>query len=141
MRFLPTLFVASALCMPAAFAQSAPPACDGSVAIVRHSVIKPEAGMDKFLAAVAAQKAWYQSHDRKDDIVFATKIIVRDPATGAQSYSTTEALTFHYYPASAGGEPKHDAAWDAFVKLFSDSSTIKDSYFVCVPKAMAPMIM
>jgi hypothetical protein len=127
--------------MPAAFAQSAPPACDGSIAIVRHSVIKPEAGMDKFLAAVAAQKAWYQSHGLKEDIVFATKIIDRDPATGKQSYSSTEALTFHYYPSTVGGEPKHDAAWDAFVKLFSDSSTIKDTYFVCVPKPMVPMIM
>jgi len=141
MRIVSALLLSAAICTPAAFAQSAPPACNGSIAIVRHSVIKPEASMDKFLAAVAAQKAWYESHDRKDDMIFATKMIVRDQATGTQSYSATEALTFHYYPANAGSEPKHDAAWDAFVKLFAESSTIKDSYFVCVPKEDVPMVM
>jgi hypothetical protein len=126
----------AALSTSAAFAQTAAtapptPACDGTIAVVRVSDIKAES-MDKFLAAVAAQKEWYASHGLPDKI-FVTKIIDRS----AGAYSTTQGITYHFYgPASS--EPKHDAAWDAFVKLFSESSTIKAGYLTCVPKEMAP---
>jgi hypothetical protein len=136
MRIFSALAFMAALCTPAAFAQSASaaasmPACDGTVAVIRVSDIKAES-MDKFLAAVAAQKDWYASHGLPDKI-FVTKIIDRD----ASAYSTTQAITYHFY-GNGNANPKHDAAWDAFVKMFSESSTIKAGYLSCVPKEMAP---
>jgi hypothetical protein len=134
MRIIPALALMAALSTPAAFAQTAPaatPACDGTIAVVRVSDIKAES-MDKFLAAVAAQKDWYASHGLADKI-FVTKIIDRS----AGAYSTTQAITYHFY-GTASSEPKHDAVWDAFVKMFSESSTIKAGYLTCIPKEMAP---
>jgi len=132
MRILSSLVIAAGLFAPAAFAQTAPPPpCDGSLAIVRVSEIKPESSMDNFLAAVAAQKAWYAAHVPADKI-FVSKTIER----GASTYSTTTAITYHFYGGAP--EPKHDADFDAFVKLFGASSTIKATYFTCIPADMAP---
>jgi hypothetical protein len=55
---------------------------------------------------------------------------------GASDYSTTEAITYHFYGGAP--EPKHDADFDAFVKLYGASSTIKATYFTCIPAGMAP---
>jgi hypothetical protein len=133
MRILSSLALAAALFAPAAFAQTpALPACDGTYALVRLSEIKPDS-MDKFLAAVAAQKAWYAAN-RPADKIFVSRVMER----GASDYSATAAITYHFYGSPSSGEPKHDAAFDAFVKLFSESSTIKTGYLACVPAAMAP---
>ncbi len=151
MRILSTVIAMAALCAPAIVAQSAPatppaalstmPACAGLVAVVRVSEITPDGSMEKFMAAVAAQKAWYDSRGLSDQI-FASKILVRDPDTKAYSYSSKEVLSYHFYSATPNTpEPKHDAAWDAFVKLFKDSSTIKESTLTCIPADMVPMKM
>jgi hypothetical protein len=103
------------------------PACDGNYNIVRVSEIKPGM-MDKFLQAVAAQKAWYKSKGAPDTIDVERVI---DTKTG--SYSTTQAITTHISPPSSK-QPPHDAAYDAFVALFSDSSTIKSSFVTCMAK-------
>jgi hypothetical protein len=135
MRLLSTLVLAAGLAAPA-FAQTAPaptPPCDGTFAVVRVSEIKPDSSMDKFLAAVAAQKAWYAAN-RPGDKIFVSRVMER----GATDYSTTAAITYHFYAAPNSGEPKHDAAFDAFVKLFSESSTIKTGYLACIPADMAP---
>jgi len=145
MRLLPVLTLTVALCAPALSAQSVKlptatqPACDGVLVNIRTSDIKPEAGMDKFLAAVAAQKAWYTSHGYTEDQIFVAKILVRDPDTKALTYTDKQVMTYHFYSATGTSSPTHDAAWDAFVKLFADSSTIKESTLSCVPKAMVPV--
>ena len=133
MRILSTLALIAGLAAPAAFAQTAatPPPCSGTMAIIRVSDIKPESSMDNFLAAVAAQKAWYAAHVPADKI-FVSRVIER----GASDYSATQAITYHFY--GGGAEPRHDADFDAFVKLFSASSTIKATYFTCIPAGMAP---
>jgi hypothetical protein len=105
----------------------APPACDGNYNIVRVSDIKPGM-MDKFLQAVAAQKAWYQSKGAPDTIGVERVI---DMTSGA--YSTTQAITTHIHPPGSKN-PTHDAGYDAFVAMFSESSTIKNSYFTCMAK-------
>jgi len=137
MRFLPTFVLAAGLIVPATFAQTAAPAvaaspaCNGAFAIIRVSDIKPDSSIDKFLAAVAAQKSWYAAHVPADKI-FVSRIRDR----GASDYSTTEAITYHFY--GGGPEPKHDADFGAFVQLFSDSSIIKATYFTCIPAGMVP---
>jgi hypothetical protein len=115
--------------IPSALAQNAPPACDGDLAVVRVSEIKPGA-MQGFMAAVAAHKAWYRSHGFKDNVIVVSKVILTDEKTGAMKYSDSEVVTYHIRPPKA----TKDAAWDAYVKMYRDTSDIKSEYFTCMPK-------
>jgi len=122
---------------PVASAQNAAePACDGAYNIFRVSEVKPGSTMNQLMAAVDAHQAWYKSHGYSD-VIFAARILVRDPNTHAQSYSDTQIATYHYtksqVPMSA-----HDAAWDAYVKLYSDCSNIKETITQCVPAFALP---
>ena len=139
MRLAPVLFAFAAFTAPFAYAQTAqtatPPAhvaCDGSYNVVRISEIKPGM-MQTFMDAVAAHQAWYKNAGGPDQIV-AMRIIDQDPTTKAQSYSETEVLTSHVEPVKrAQPLPAHDASYDAFVKLYKESSTIKSQYETCMP--------
>jgi hypothetical protein len=115
-------------------AQNAPLACEGRVATVRVSAIKPTGSVEGFLAAVAAHKAWYAAKGLTGDEIFATRIIVRDDKTRERSYSTKELMTFHIHGSTAAG-PAHDEGYDAFVKLYRDNSDIKSEYNICMPDA------
>jgi hypothetical protein len=117
-------------------APAALPACDGVYNILRLSEITPTGSMEKFMAAVAAQQAWYASHGYPD-IIFAARVLKRDPQTGAFSYSDTQMLTYHYIQVRSQAVT-HDAAWDAYVKMYNDTSTIKETNMHCVPAANAP---
>jgi hypothetical protein len=123
-----------ALCPTPAAAQQAPPSypCNGNVNIVRISDIKPGM-MDTFLKAIAAQQAWYKNAGTPDQIG-VMRIMEQDPATKTWSISETQAITTHIMPTKRSGGPRPDqAGWDAFVKMFSDSSTIKTQYMTCMP--------
>ena len=90
MRFI--LFLSSLLALQAApaLAQNAMPACNGDIAIVRVSEIKPGGTMKGFLDAVAAHQAWYRNNGVKDDEIVASRVIVKDEKTGAFKYSEKE---------------------------------------------------
>jgi hypothetical protein len=136
MRNAVFLAVLAALQVPSAFAQNALPACDGDIAIVRVSAIKP-GGMQGFMAAVAAHKAWYRDHGFKDNVIVASKVILRDDKTGAMRYSDAEVVTYHVRPpGGAQTQAKRDAAWDVYVKQYRDTSDIKSEYMTCMPKLM-----
>ncbi|HEY0263566.1 MAG TPA: hypothetical protein VGC07_03500 [Granulicella sp.] len=133
MRFARLLLVFAALLPQLASAQSAapaPPPCDGSYNIVRVSEIKPGM-MDTFVKAVAAQAAWYKAAGLADEIA-----LFRVVDHAMQKYSETEAMTSHVFPAGPLPESHRDAAFDAFVKLFRDSSTIKTESFTCMNEAV-----
>ena len=130
------LFVISlaALQFPTAWAQNATPACDGDLAIVRISSIKP-GRLQAYMAAVAAHKAWYRNHGFKDNVIVASRVMVRDDKTGQMKYTDTEVVTYHIRPpGSAQTQSKRDAAWDAYVKQYRDTSDIKNEYITCMPK-------
>ncbi len=117
-----------------AFAQSSAPACDGEVAVVRVSAVKPGGTMEGLLAAVAAQKEWYKANGAPDEI-FVARVIEGDRKTGARKYSETVALTYHIRPQTPVQLPNRgDAAWNAFSKLFQENSEIKNEYTTCMPK-------
>ena len=122
-----------------AFAQQKPnalPACNGDVAIVRVSEIKP-GGMKGFMDAVAAHKAWYRANGVTDNVIVASRVIVKDEATGAMKYSDTEVITYHIRPPASDRTPhRGDAAWNAYVKQYKDTSDIKNEYLTCLPKLM-----
>jgi hypothetical protein len=121
------------------FAQNGPPACDGTLAVVRVSEIKPGGSMSGFLAAVAAHKAWYRANGVTDNDILVSRVIVRDQTTGVQSYSEKEALTYHVNPPARARTPNRgDAAWNDYVKLYRDNSDIKSEYMTCMPKFSRP---
>jgi hypothetical protein len=143
MRFVRLLIAASAIALPltpafaptpaaaqTAPASNAPSICTGNINIVRISEIKPGM-MQKFLDAVAAQKAWYKNAGTPDEIS-VMRIMEQNPDTKAYTFSETQAITTHTEPASQTKGPAHDAAWDTFVTMFKDSSTIKTQYITCV---------
>lgn len=127
------LLVAALLTIPAFVGAQTPatPSCDGHVSTVRVSEIKAGGTVDGFLAAVAAHKAWYMAKGINDEI-FATRVIVREEKTGARAFSEKQFMTFHIHATTQPG-PKHDEAYDAFVKLYRDNSDIKSEYNVCMP--------
>jgi len=84
--------------------------------------------MPKFLDAIAAQKAWYKGTG-SSDVIAVERVI--DQKSGA--YSTTQALTTHIQ-ASPYKPVTHDAGYDAFVAMFSESSTITVAYVTCMAK-------
>jgi hypothetical protein len=128
------LFAALAAFPAVAFGQSPAPAakfaCEGRLTTVRVSEIPATGTVEGFLAAVAAHKAWYASHGTKDEI-FASPMVVRDEKTRERSYSKTQFMTFHVSSNSA--QPDHDAAYDAFVKLYRANSVIKSENSICLP--------
>lgn len=124
------LAVAVLMILPAARAQNTLPACDGDYATVRISTIKP-GKLDIFMQAVAEHKAWYRSHGVKDNVIAPARIIERQEG-GPGKYSDTEVMTFHIHPPT--GRTERDAAYDAFVQKYRDSSDLKSEYRVCLPK-------
>ncbi len=119
---LAALFALALPAAPLAAQQSLPTGCDGNENIVRVSDVKPGM-MDKFVEAVAAQKAWYKKAGTSDEIILLKVLDTKDG-----TWSTTEALTEHI---GGGTRPAHDAGYQAFVDLFTASSTIRSQYVTC----------
>ena len=124
--FLSPAFAPMPVAAQQAPAQTLP--CKGTLNIVRVSDIKPGM-MEKFLQAAAAQQAWYKAAGAPDTIG-VMRVMVQDPATNSWSTSETQAITTH--TSTGPVTATHDAAWDAFVAAFKDTSTIKTQYMTCV---------
>jgi hypothetical protein len=135
MRVVLSMIAFVALQATSAFAQNAMPACSGDIAIVRVSEIKPGGSMEGFMAALAAHKAWYRANGITDNVIVASRVVVRDKTTGAEKYSDTEVITYHIRPPASARTPhRGDAAWNAYVKQYRDNSDIKAEYVTCMPK-------
>ena len=118
-------------------AQTMPPACDGDIAIVRVTQIKPTSSVGAYMTAQAAHLAWYRKQGFTNNQIYSSRVIVTDPATKSMKYSDTDVVAFHVRPPSSGGTSiaaKDQAGWDAYVKRYRDSSEIKSEYMVCWPK-------
>jgi hypothetical protein len=115
-------------------AAPAMPPCNGVITIVRVSEIKPGA-LNGFMDAVAAHQAWYRKNGIADNQIFASRVIVKDEKTGAFKYSDTEVLTYHVNPPDSKRTPhRGDDSWNAYVKMYRDTSDIKSEYITCAPK-------
>jgi hypothetical protein len=84
------------------------------------------------MAAVAAHKAWYRQHGFKDNVIVASRVILRDQASGEMKYSESEVVSYHVRPPR--GPVDRDAAWNDYVKQYRDSSDITSEYMTCMPK-------
>ena len=133
MRFLLLFCSFLTLQSAPAFAQEMP-ACDGHIAILRVSDVKPGA-MNAFMAAVEAHQAWYRKNGVTDNQIVASRVIVKDEKTGKMKYSD-EVITYHINPPRDDRKlPRNDDAWKAYVKMYRDSSTLKNQYITCRPNA------
>lgn len=119
-------------CSVSVLSQNAQLACDGRRATVRISEITPNGTVKGFMAAVAAHKAWVFSHGLTKDEIMTVPVIVRDDNTKARSYSDKQFWSIHIHGSNLPG-PKHDEAYDAFVKMYRDNSDIKSEYDICLP--------
>lgn len=123
------IVIAAAFFAIAAQAQAAE-LCSGSLVVIRSSKIT--SNMAAFEEAVKAQAAWYASHNLADKIVFAP-VVTEGKDGKADAFSTTEAMTLHYYPEKKL-EVAHDDAWKDFVAKFRASSEITSEHIACLPK-------
>jgi hypothetical protein len=148
-RFFAALVLISAPLSPLAFGQAsqssagalkAPlPACSGVYSIVRLVELKHGVSIDQYMEALAAHQAWYKKHGY-DDVIYAARVIERDTGSGHAMYSKHLMLTYHYFKPTSP-HPTKDAEWAAFVKMYTDRSDLKESYFDCIPMAHAPHSM
>ncbi len=117
------------------------PSCSGTYAIVRLTEINSDSNFEKYEQALALHKAWYKKHGYKDQI-FAARVLERDEQTGAAHFSNHMVLQYHFIePGSKPPVHDHDAEWDAYVKAYTDISTMKETYLSCVPKEHRPHSM
>jgi hypothetical protein len=148
---VPSLFAALALIgatlTPMTLGQSEPayslkgplPTCDGVYAIVRLTEIKPDSNFEAYEKALALHKDWFRKHGYKDQI-FAARVLERDEKTGEAHFSNHMVLQYHFIEQGSK-PPVHDAEWDAYVKAYTDISTMKETYVSCVPTDHIPMSM
>ena len=101
------------------------PPCAGNIATIRISTVKP-GKWSAFARAVADHKAWYARHGSPASVGLA-RVVERG------RYSDGEAVTITTF-RDTGKAPVRDRAWDAFVKAYAASSTIKEERRVCLPK-------
>ena len=116
------------------FAQGPTLVCDGRRATVRVSDITATGTAKAFMDAVAAHRAWLASHGLSKDEVITVPVIVRDEQTRVRSYSDKQFWSIHIH-GSKDPEPKHDEAYDAFVKTYRDNSNVKSAYNICLPSS------
>ena len=112
------------------------PQCDGDLAIIRISEVKPTSNLQAFMKAQDAHRAWYQKQGSKTRRIYSARIFSRDPQTNALKPSETEIMTFNIFSATEPETPssRDQAGWDAYVKMYQDVSDIKAEYPVCMPK-------
>ena len=118
-----------------AVAQNSAPKCDGDVTIVSIYLIKAGGSMDGFLAAVAADQAWYRTNGINDNQIVASRVIVKDDATGGTKFSDTDVLTYHVNPPNDQRTPEMgDSDWKAFEKQYDNNAEKKAEYTTCMPR-------
>jgi hypothetical protein len=123
------------LCVGHAAAQPVEACKTGTIAIVRLSTIKPTGTLAGFNRAVSDHANWYRQHGFSTNALVVADVLVTDPGTGHWVASKEKVMTIHYNPPSDESvKPKHDAAWDAFVKEYSAASTMNNEYAACLPK-------
>jgi hypothetical protein len=107
--------------------------CDGDLAVIRVSTIKPGA-MSGYMEAVAAHLKWYRDNGIKDNQIITAPVIVPG-ADGSMKKSDKEVLSFHINPPGPDRTPNRgDAAWKAYVEKYRATSTMDREWMACMPK-------
>jgi hypothetical protein len=108
-------------------------ACDGQIAILYHSKIKPGGSMAGLLDAIKAQEAWYRAQGITSNKFVVAKVVVTDKATKRQSYATDELYNLHVNPPPSERYAKGAAKPDYVAKFRANAQTL-DRRTICLPK-------
>lgn len=116
--------------------------CDGRFVVMRVSVIRPESSMDAFMQAAADHEAWYRSVGVEDNEIVAAPVMLPSGPNGVFEPSATHVVSFHVNPPNGelAGYPEDedeaaavDAAYDAFVAGYRETSELIESATLCAP--------
>jgi hypothetical protein len=110
----------------------AQPMCEGSPATIRISAIKPgQAAL--FEKAAADHQAWYRSRGQGVQVK-RLKMLAKDarPPADVRYDPAMQGTVTIYARGTAPAMPQTDAAWDAYVKQYRDSSDVREEYRVCM---------
>jgi hypothetical protein len=110
----------------------APLACDGQVAIIYHSKIKPGGSLAGLTEALRAEEAWYRAQGVTSNRFVLAKVIVIDKTTKQQSYAADEVYTLHINPPAP--ERYKPAPKSDYPAKFRANATTVDRRTVCLPK-------
>ncbi|OQW48308.1 MAG: hypothetical protein A4S16_01215 [Proteobacteria bacterium SG_bin6] len=100
--------------------------CTGKRVAIRYSEIKP-GQIETFKKAVAAHNAWYAAGKNGTR---TTLIRVIKRSGDKTVYDDGAAMTMTVYDTKP--QPPRDAAYAAFVKLYTDSSDVKEEHRGCM---------
>lgn len=124
------LLAAALLAFTASGSRTAAGPCGADQQVTMHvSKLSASGTPAGFLDAVKDHKAWYASHGFKNDSFVTAPVLV--PEKGGMKPSASEYVTFHVY---GDNQPKHDAAWDAYVAKYKANATIASDTRFCLPK-------
>jgi len=100
--------------------------CTGKAVSVRFVAIKPgQAAL--YAKAVADHQAWYATHHNKTVVA---SVQVASYKGGKAAFDSSSAVSIVTYDTAS--QPAHDAAYDAFVKEYKDSSSITEERRGCM---------
>jgi len=111
--------------------RAAPLPCNGKLATIRTSTVRP-GKWDEFARAVAAHDSWYAHHGGGAKVTLA-RVVHRNPRSGASDYADGEAVTITVFRDAKGSAPQHDRGWDDFVSAYATSSQVANEARVCLP--------
>jgi len=111
--------------------RAAPLRCNGQLATIRTSTVRP-GKWDEFARAVAAHDSWYAHHGGGAKVTLA-RVVHRNPRNGASGYADGEAVTITVFRDAAGRALQHDRGWDDFVSAYAASSQVAHEARVCLP--------
>jgi hypothetical protein len=109
----------------------APLRCDGRLATIRTSAVRP-GKWDEFQHAVTAHGEWYAQHGGGATVRLA-RVLHRNPRSGTSDYADREAVTITVFRDARAHAPQHDKAWDDFVAAYAASSRVEHEQRVCLP--------
>lgn len=100
--------------------------CTGKRVTIRYSEIRP-GQLETFKKAVAAHNAWYAAGKNATRTTLI-RVVKRNGDKFA--YDDGAAMTMTVYDTKP--QPTRDAAYAAFVKLYNDSSDVKEEHRGCM---------
>lgn len=112
--------------------------CDGVISTLRISEYVEggsEAGLRE--ASIAHQK-WYRDHGVSGNEQVVVPLMKYDEESDSLLSDSTRVATLHIN-APAGdpaNEAKGDEAWDQFVALYNQNTSVKEQYFLCLPHSL-----
>ena len=132
---LRVLFITSVFFMsPITMAQS----CDGIISILRISDYVEGGSEAGLREASMAHQQWYRDHGVSDNEQVVVPLMEYDEASDSLLGDSNRVATLHVN--APAGDPADDAKgdedWKQFVAQYDQNTSVKEQYFLCLPKSL-----